>query len=181
MLNNLIYRLRNLTPLKRGVVFVLIFLTILSVGIYLGVRSDQTSIIPGINEQEPVRSEVQTGEEYDPNYRAFGEIPSGRKIIISDVEVNNFFLEKDQLESEAFIPINRGAGYSIAYYNNFNQFLISITDAPFEEIRHDAEQKFIDGLDISEEDACKLDVIITTPRFANPDLAGQIFRLSFCD
>jgi len=45
----------------------------------------------------------------------------------------------------------------------------------------EVEKRFIELLDISEAEACKLDVIITTPQFVNPEFAGEEYYLSFCN
>jgi len=71
-------------------------------------------------------------------------------------------------------------GYQILYLKEFGQFLISILKSPFEEMRQKAEQKFLEITQANENTACQLNTIITTPFFANPDLAGQTFYLSFC-
>lgn len=70
--------------------------------------------------------------------------------------------------------------YVALYQPKFNDFLISITSTPFTQLRQLAEQDFLDKLQLTKDQACKLDVKITTPYFANPDIAGEIFPLSFC-
>lgn len=73
------------------------------------------------------------------------------------------------------------SGYQILYLKEFDQFLISILQSPFETIRQEAEKEFLRITQAEKDTACQLDVVITTPRFANPDLAGQTFYLSFCE
>ncbi|MEX2008369.1 MAG: hypothetical protein WD850_02700 [Candidatus Spechtbacterales bacterium] len=71
-------------------------------------------------------------------------------------------------------------GYKILYFQETKRFQITITDPPFDEFRQAAEQDFLRVLDINEQQACRLDVTIRTPLYANPNLAGQVFFLSFC-
>lgn len=70
--------------------------------------------------------------------------------------------------------------YQIVYLKEFDQFMISITQIPFEEIRQKAEQEFLQITKANEIVACQLNVVVTSPHFANPGLAGQRLPLSFC-
>lgn len=70
--------------------------------------------------------------------------------------------------------------YQIIYFQKEDQFLISILKSPFEAIREEAEDEFLQITKADQETLCKLDVVLTTPSFANPSLAGKIVYLSFC-
>lgn len=72
------------------------------------------------------------------------------------------------------------APYSITANKDSSYYKILITKAPFQKYRLEAEQKFLEQMNLTTQQACKLDVEITTPRFANPQEAGQIYKLSFC-
>ena len=74
----------------------------------------------------------------------------------------------------------QNAYFQIYYIKNGNFFLISVIGSPFQNIVPVAEKNFMDILDIDEESACQIDVRITTPRFANSDEAGKVYKLSFC-
>lgn len=78
------------------------------------------------------------------------------------------------------IYVDDKAPYSITANKDSSYYKILITKSPFQQYRLEAEQKFLEQLNITKEKACGLDVEITTPRFANPDQAGQIYKLSFC-
>lgn len=71
--------------------------------------------------------------------------------------------------------------YSIVYQKKFDVFIISVTGTPFEQVREKAEQEFLSLTQSTERTACRLNVKIGTPFFANPDLAGKNFPLSFCE
>ncbi len=70
--------------------------------------------------------------------------------------------------------------YQISYQKAYDLFLISINASPFNDIREKAEKQFLALLDDNAEAACFFRVETTTPFFANPDLSGQQFPLSFC-
>jgi hypothetical protein len=111
---------------------------------------------------------------------SISEENSTEKTTISGVEVNNFFLTTEQLNENNDRLLEKNEKYSIIYHPLFTQFLIAITDSPFPEIRKSAEQKFLEALEINEENACKLDVVVSTASFINPEYAGS-YRLSFCE
>lgn len=70
--------------------------------------------------------------------------------------------------------------YSIVYQKKFDLFIIEITGTPFEETRQKAEQDFLALTESTPQTVCRLKVKIGTPLHVNPELAGQIFPLSFC-
>lgn len=70
--------------------------------------------------------------------------------------------------------------YQIVYLKKDGQFLISILKSPFEPLREKAEKKFREITQADKDTLCQMNVVVTTPSFANPDLAGKIFPLSFC-
>lgn len=102
------------------------------------------------------------------------------RIKISGVMVANFINESSSGESPSYYSIAKTADYHIFFMQADELFFISITSYPFDEHRGVAEQKLLEVLAISEDDACKLNVDITTPAYANPDRAGEVYNLSFC-
>lgn len=69
--------------------------------------------------------------------------------------------------------------FKITYYKT-GQYNITITASPFDQVKLEAEQKFLEITGLSKEDACRKDVIINTPQTINPYQAGKTFYLSFC-
>lgn len=102
------------------------------------------------------------------------------KITISEVEMDNFYKKGEKINPQNDILIEKKDNFQIVYLSQFNKFLISILSSPFETARKEAEVEFLTTLGITEEEACLLNVSITTPFFANPDYAGKDFPLSFC-
>jgi hypothetical protein len=171
MINKLINTINKLSALsKRAKIIILIVLSTIVVlsGIYLKINNEN-------KKQEDEQS--RQGE----TSLIFEEIPTGDEIEISDVEMKNFYNEAGELESETYVPITKNADYTISFLNKFNTFLISITSSPFEERRAEAETALLEHLNIGKKEACKLNVEITTPRFANPTHAGLVYGLSFCE
>lgn len=78
-------------------------------------------------------------------------------------------------------PITTKGTYEVLYIDDFDEYLITVTESPFDDFRTVAEQGFIKSLGITEEEACGLNVKIATPLFANPDEAGVEYGLSFCE
>ncbi len=102
------------------------------------------------------------------------------KIKISDVWVNNF-LKEGKNNKDLFISLIRNEDYHIFYIPNKQSFTISITGRGFKDLRVKAEEEFLKILGVSQTEACRLNVHITTPSFANPNEAGKIYSLSFCE
>ncbi len=103
-----------------------------------------------------------------------------QKINISGVEVNNFLAFPIATNVKGDALFVKEEDYQIVYLKPFNQFVISILGSPFNSVRKKAEARFLTNLNISQEQACKLKVQVSTPNFANPDYAGRKYVLSFC-
>lgn len=70
--------------------------------------------------------------------------------------------------------------YQISYFPLSNNYLISVTGSPFEQYRKEAEKAFINQLNLSTIELCKLDVTIATSYITNPKESEKSYRLSFC-
>lgn len=102
-------------------------------------------------------------------------------ITINGVQTNDFIKTGTQINKEGDISITKISGsFNITYLAQFKEFLISITGSPFESQRQIAEKAFIQSLGISQIDACKLTINITTSIHINPNEAGKNYPLSFC-
>lgn len=104
----------------------------------------------------------------------------GGKLVIAGVEVEDFLKTPAKVNARGDVWFVAGKTYHLIYYPNSTKFLISILVAPFAKVREEAEKEFLDQLGIVEGEACRLDVVLTTPYFANPDFAGKTYGLSFC-
>ena len=107
-------------------------------------------------------------------------IPTGETINISGVNVKNPYATPVKIDTQGDSLMQEQASYNLVYLKPFNEFLISITASPFDINRKIAEDAFLKRMGITQQDACKLKVTITTPLSVNPNEAGQNYPLSFC-
>ncbi|MDO8461135.1 MAG: hypothetical protein Q7S38_01690 [bacterium] len=103
-----------------------------------------------------------------------------RKITVSGIQVNDFLSSPIKTNSDGDTLFIKNQKYQMVFFKEFNQFLITIDSSPFEETRKEAETKFMSKLGIDKTEACMLDVFVSFPKFAPPDIAGKNFPLSFC-
>lgn len=108
-------------------------------------------------------------------------LPSGEKVKISEVEMNNFFKSGRKINNNGDVLVVDNERFQILYLAPFQQFLISILASPFDNIKKEAETDFLHSLAINEDQACKLEVWVNTTQFTNPDYAGRDYPLSFCE
>src|SRR3972149_4984703 len=91
------------------------------------------------------------------------------RIEISGVKVADFFNKTNEDNTSSYYTIDKTPDYHIFYISSDELFFISITSYPFDEHRSVAELKLLEILAISKDAACKLNVDITTPAYANPN------------
>jgi hypothetical protein len=91
------------------------------------------------------------------------------------IEVNNFYLTIVDTE-EGSVFLKDTDDYRITYRRNDSIFRIELY-SPSITVRHDAEAEFLNLLNISQTDACKLNVEVIFYRTAQD---GQSSPLSFC-
>ena len=77
--------------------------------------------------------------------------------------------------------ITKASEYAISINSNTGLYQITVLGSPFETARILAEQQFLYEVGLDEERACNLNVVISTPSFANPNDAGKNYGLSFCE
>jgi len=102
-------------------------------------------------------------------------------IEISGVKVNDFFKTAPEVNSNGYTAVSLNPKHQILYFPDDELFLISIIGYPFDDYIGAAEKDFLEKLGIKEGEACKLNVSITTPVHRNPDKAGEVYRLSWCE
>ena len=131
-----------------------------------------------VSEDEPdyTKPLIPSGGESFPE----PTIPESSKIESSNVKVNNFYKDSKKINSFGDRLISEEKDFEIIYFPRGDQFLISVLASPFYPKRLEAEKKLLNVLGISEKEACKLNVSITTPAFVNPNEAGIDYSLSFC-
>lgn len=80
------------------------------------------------------------------------------------------------LDEEGDAEIETTEEYSIVYYASDRSFFITVLRKPFYENRIMAEEKFVKKMNITKEEACKLNVVLTFFDSGSYDNYG----LSFC-
>ena len=103
------------------------------------------------------------------------------KIEISGVKTANFLKNRSENNTSSYTTLAKTKDYHLFFILKEELFIVSITSYPFDSFRSIAEQEFLKKLGISQEEACKLNVDITTPMSANPDKAGKNYELSWCE
>lgn len=104
----------------------------------------------------------------------------GTRVVISDVSMVNPLENPIKKTKQGDAVFAMETTYQLVFLPTFNEFLITITTPLFASGRKEAEEAFLEKLDISKEDACLLKVTIGTPAAINPSEAGKSYPLSFC-
>ena len=108
------------------------------------------------------------------------KVPTGDTMNVGGETVNNVYKNSPETSKYGDAYFVENDSYSISYILQGQYFQIYIQGSPFKDVRKEAEADLLKQLGVSQEEACKLDVRITTPAFANPNEAGTTYKLSFC-
>ncbi|MEK7608122.1 MAG: hypothetical protein AAB495_00900 [Patescibacteria group bacterium] len=110
--------------------------------------------------------------------------PEGETIEIGtadgSVRTKNFYPEKVELDESGGFVFYRDEKYFIAYDTLLSGFWIAIIGGSFDETRKEAEVRLLELLEISQKDACRLDVVLGIQYDSANPLSGRGFPLSFC-
>lgn len=154
---------------------ILIILVVVAlVANFLLPKDESPTEIPQPSSTPRVYPRYRTGETPFP-------VPQSDTVRSSGVTIRNVVKESVSINPRGDALVSEASSFHTIYFSKEDQFLISITEIPFEEKRKIAEQDFIRLLEITEAEACKLNVVITTPAFVNPDESGKNYSLSFCE
>src|SRR3989344_3989234 len=82
------------------------------------------------------------------------------KIDINGVAVNDFFKFSVYVKEGEYAQVISTDSYQVYYFNDNNQFLVSIINRPFDEKRKIAEEELLQILGTDQIEACKLDIVI---------------------
>lgn len=107
-------------------------------------------------------------------------LDKGERIKISNVWVNNFYKAPQGINPSGDVLIADKSEFQIVFLPQFNQFMLSVLASPFSGVRKVAEEEFLKVLGVGRQEACRLNVVVNTPYFANPDYSKQDYPLSFC-
>jgi hypothetical protein len=149
---------QSLSLRDKKIILVLFLLVFIGVGLYLEKKQEPT---------DTSKPKIVVSEK--------------DKIKISSVTMNNFTKDAEVISRGEVLRFEENDEFHIIARTKEGQFMISILGSPFMEMRLKAEEALLRKLNITEEEACKLDVIITTPIFANEAESGKNYGLSFCE
>ena len=106
------------------------------------------------------------------------ETPQGpEKLDLDRIETDNFLNNPVAKTPQGDALIVKTSDYQIAYLKQFNEFIISISTSSAQ-VRSVAEAAFLEKLEITEQEACRLNVSVSAP-FVNVEQSTNK-RLSFC-
>jgi len=162
---------------KKTILILIAFLAFIAIVFVITiVTSTDTEVIEDRGTDQPITVPL-------PKSRInLDDIPKNAdKLVEGDIEIDNFYKSAQVINENGDAVVNKSEDHETIYFPTGSQFLISIIGSPFDEAKLKAEVSFLQSLGISQDEACRLNVIITTPRFANPEQAGQEYKLSFCE
>ncbi|KKQ97984.1 MAG: hypothetical protein UT24_C0005G0002 [Candidatus Woesebacteria bacterium GW2011_GWB1_39_12] len=99
----------------------------------------------------------------------------------SFLDASKLIKSSQKINDNGDLLISETKNYKVIYFPKNNQVFVSILSSPFSKFREEAEKELLEVLDIDSDTSCKLNVLITTPRFVNPEEAGKEYVLSFCE
>jgi len=108
------------------------------------------------------------------------ETPSAPSLSTDQQKIQEALSRGVAVNPQSDILLKDSPGYQIFYIINSDSFLISILNSDFFGTRITAENDLWNLLGISHTTLCGLNVEITTPRYVNASLAGQVYSISTC-
>lgn len=105
-------------------------------------------------------------------------IPTSKTIESHGVTINNPFTNAKAYTVQGDALSVKTEAYEIVYLKNFDEFIITILNEPFEANRKIAEEDLLKRLGITQSQACSLKVSVSPP--AKQDELSPRYGLSFC-
>lgn len=150
----------------------------------------------------PPPSNNQTRTEtdsVDDSSRSLDELPLGYVMGVNGERIETkTFLTEEQITSQNALYSSWDEGevvwhsyqlnvtetddllpYEMHYYPPY-AFSIILFERPFDETRQQAETDFLALMGVSQEEACRIDVVVVVPPYLDESLAGRNLGLSFC-
>lgn len=163
---------------KRVVIALVVIVLILGAGFLVYQNKTQEEEVA----QLPSRTQEDLVFELPESEIKIGEIPENAESIrIDEVIVDNFYQDNQIMNDNGDVSLATSEEFGIVFLPQYNLFIVSIIGSPFEEIRSQAEQALLQQLEVNEEEACKLNVVVNTPVWANEEESGITYPLSFCE
>jgi len=96
------------------------------------------------------------------------------------IKVNDVYKNPVEIFPNSDVEYKKTADYYFDYYANNQLFVITLTNRDIKTARENAEKDFLNTLQISKEQACKLNIQLGVPFSINEAAAGKNYGLSFC-
>ncbi len=96
------------------------------------------------------------------------------------VAIDNVYKNPVEKLSRNGVEFKESEKYNMSFYPQNNGFLIVITDPNVVASEKEAENDFLSQLEISKDDACKLEISITVPFGVSEKYSGKVYGFSFC-
>lgn len=162
---------------NKKIIIVFLVILLIIVGLFL-LTKQKSKKETSPTTTTPLKTPIPEGpsSRFDVN-----EIQKKENLEISGVKVGNFYKKSILTGDDGYSLFDKTTKYKIMYIPVDDSFLISIIDNPFDVVKLEAEEAFLNDLGITREEACKLTVNITTPINVNPARSGQNYKLSFCE
>jgi hypothetical protein len=111
--------------------------------------------------------------------------PDGGSIFAEDFRKNPNVVPDPSNVGYYYISGQLGPGlpypsYSIIFVEKNSGFIISLEEGPLKSMRLIAEEDFLEKVQLSKTDACRLNYEVMVPRSLNERLSGQNLGFSFC-
>jgi hypothetical protein len=142
----------------------------------ISLRQKRQALLTNANISPTPSGQFQTHIYYEES-----DIPKGDTITINGVSFKNFYKENLPLGHFGEVLIFNENHIKIFYFPDRKVFSIPISAAPFSDYQPLAEQAFLNRLNISKEDACKLNVFLSTAVGIDSKEGGIDHRLSWCE
>lgn len=107
-------------------------------------------------------------------------VPEEGDIILDGIAVNDFKQTAARTTEDGDTVIAENSSYQIVFYEQTQEFTISLTGTDFEKSRLAAENAFLVNLGVDRPNACRLFVNEYVPNTVNNEHSGEILPLSFC-
>ena len=96
------------------------------------------------------------------------------------LQVNDYTQHPVETTNDAIV-IEENNDYKIVSYKLDSSFLINLLSKPVKNARARAERAFVSNLNITQQQACTLNVSVKTPFSVDPAYAGLELGMSFCN
>ena len=164
-----------MTKKKIAIIFGAILVVL--VGVFVLIKREGNQLPPPFT-QTGLRTPFPTTK---PSSFDIEKVKNQETINVSGVTVNNYYKGAIVTAPDGYALFEVNENYKFSYIPVDNSFLISIIENPFDKVRIEAETAFLKKLNITQKEACRLNVSVSTNIRIDPGRAGVNYPISFCE